>query len=166
MKMSDVPHSPDRKIPLLPLLDGGLEAFRGDFEGRLAEAGYGDIRPTHGCVFRFVRDEGMRLTELAAHAGMTKQATGEVVDGLVALGYAERIPDPADRRAKLIRLTERGAEAQRFGTALFARLEERWKERYGADRIEQLRETLQEIVAVERPEAVPELARPEPVGVE
>jgi DNA-binding MarR family transcriptional regulator len=163
--MSDVPHT-DQYVPLAGLLDIVRDALLTEFERELTEHGYGDIRPTHGCVFRFVRDEGLRLTELATNAGLTKQSAGEIVDGLVALGYAERIPDPADRRAKLIRLTERGAEAQRFGTALFARLEERWKERYGADRIEQLRETLQEIVAVERPEAVPELARPEPVGVE
>ena len=48
-----------------------------------------------------------------ACAGMTKQSVGEIVDDLVALGYVERIPDPADRRAKLICLTERGEEAQR-----------------------------------------------------
>jgi DNA-binding MarR family transcriptional regulator len=163
--MSDVQHT-ERYIPLAGLLDVVRDALLTEFERDLAEHGYGDIRPTHGCVFRFVRDEGMRLTELAAHAGMTKQATGEVVDGLVELGYAERIPDPQDRRAKLICLTERGAEAQRFGTKLFARLEERWKERYGAERVEELRETLEEIVATECPEAVPELARPELASVE
>jgi DNA-binding MarR family transcriptional regulator len=164
--MSDVPHTPESRVPLPGLFDVVREALIEEFEGELAKHGYGDIRPTHGCVFRFVRDDGMRLTELAAHAGMTKQATGEVVDGLVGLGYAERIPDPQDRRAKLICLTERGAEAQRFGFELFMQLEERWRERYGAERIEQLRETLEEIVAAERPEAVPELSRPELAAVE
>jgi DNA-binding MarR family transcriptional regulator len=163
--MSDVPHT-DQQVPLAGLFDVVRDALLTEFERELAEHGYGDIRPTHGCVFRFVRDEGLRLTELAANAGLTKQSAGEIVDGLVALGYAERIPDPEDRRAKLIRLTERGAEAQRFGTELFAQLEERWKERYGAERIEQLRETLEDIVAAERPEAFPELARPELAGVE
>ena len=86
----------------------------------LEEAGYADIRPTHGCVFRFVREDGMRLTELAALAGMTKQSVGELVDDLVDLGYVERIPDPEDRRAKLICLTERGSEAQGVGFGLFA----------------------------------------------
>lgn len=163
--MSDVEHT-DRYVPLAGLLDVVSEVLITEFECELEEHGYGDIRPTHGCVFRFVRDEGMRLTDLAANAGMTKQSTGEVVDGLVELGYAERIPDPEDRRAKLIRLTERGAEAQRCGTDLFAQLEERWKERFGAERMDQLREMLEEIVAIKRPEAVPELARPEPAGVE
>lgn len=164
--MSDVTHSPDQRIPLAGLLDVVREALIVEFERELEEHGYGDIRPTHGCVFRFVRDEGMRLTELAGNAGMTKQATGEIVDGLVELGYAERIPDPQDRRAKLIRLTERGAEAQRCGLDLFARLEERWKEQFGAERIDQLREALERIAAAKRPEAVPELARPELAAVE
>ena len=77
----------------------------------------------------------MRLTELASLAGMTKQSIGEMVDDLVDLGYVERIPDPEDRRAKLICLTERGEEAQRIGFGLFAKVEQRWAERYGAERI-------------------------------
>ena len=49
----------------------------------LEKSGYADIRPTHGCVFRFVREEGMRLTDLAELAGITKQSAGELVDDLV-----------------------------------------------------------------------------------
>ena len=80
---------------------------------QLLEAGYTDIRPTHGCVFRFVHGDGMRLTELASLAGLTKQSVGEIVDDLVGLGYIERFPDPTDKRAKLIRLTAKGEDAQR-----------------------------------------------------
>jgi DNA-binding MarR family transcriptional regulator len=130
-----------------------------EFERDLDAAGYGDIRPTHGCVFRFVRDEGMRLTELAALAAMTKQSVGEVVDDLAAHGYVERVPDPGDGRAKLIRLTERGAEAQRTGFGLFAKLESRWAKRYGRERVAELRALLEEIVAAEAPQKAPELAR-------
>jgi DNA-binding MarR family transcriptional regulator len=88
-----------------------------------------------------------------------------VVDDLVDLGYVERIPDPADRRAKLICLTERGAEAQGTAFGLIADLEERWAERYGPERLAQLRETLEDIVAREAPERVPELAHREPAAV-
>jgi DNA-binding MarR family transcriptional regulator len=156
--MSDTDHSPDSRIPLARLLDVAKDALLEQFERDLAANGYGDIRPTHGCVFRFVRDEGMRLTELAGLAGMTKQSVGELVDDLVDRGYVERVPDPADGRAKLIRLTDRGAEAQGVGFALFANLEDRWAERFGSDRVAQLRAILEEIVAEIAPEAVPELA--------
>jgi DNA-binding MarR family transcriptional regulator len=149
---------PDPRVTLAGLLEVAKEALLSEFERELAKAGYGDIRTTHGCVFRFVRDDGMRLTELAALAGMTKQSVGELVDHLVQSGYVERIPDPEDKRAKLICLTARGKEAQRTGFDLFAELEERWGERYGAERVELLRGVLEEIAAGEAPEAVPELA--------
>jgi DNA-binding MarR family transcriptional regulator len=157
--MTSGPDIPLSQVPLPGLLDIASQALLVEFRRELVEAGYGDVRPTHGCVFRFVRDEGMRLTELAAAAGITKQSAGELVDDLVNLGYVERIPDPADRRAKLIRLTERGKETQRVGSGLFTELEKRWAERYGAEPLAQLRALLEEIAATEAPNAVPELAR-------
>jgi DNA-binding MarR family transcriptional regulator len=147
------------RVPLPGLLDIAKEAMFVEFREELSATGYADIRPTHGCAFRFIRDDGMRLTELAGLAGITKQSAGELVDDLVGLGYVERIPDPADRRAKLICLTERGKEAQAVGFELFAKVEERWAERYGAEGFAQLRQLLEEIAAVEAPHAVPELAR-------
>ncbi|HET6999212.1 MAG TPA: MarR family winged helix-turn-helix transcriptional regulator [Solirubrobacterales bacterium] len=162
--MTAPPNTPLNRTPLpLPgLLAIASEAMFAEFREDLVKAGYGDIRPTHGCVFRFVREDGMRLTELATLAGITKQSAGELVDDLAARGYIERFPDPADRRAKLLRLTARGEEAQAIGSELFGKLEERWAERYGNDRLEQLRHLLEEIAATEAPTSVPELAAAEP----
>ncbi len=147
------------QVPLTGLLDIVFEALLAEFRSELEAAGYDDIRPTHGCIFRFVREDGMRLTELATLAGMTKQSVGEVVDDLAALGYVERVPDPDDRRAKLISLTAKGEEAQRVGYGLFAKLEDRWSERYGPERLEAMRALLEEIAATEAPHLVPELSR-------
>jgi DNA-binding MarR family transcriptional regulator len=147
------------------LLDVALEAMLAEFRVDLEGSEFGDIRPTHGCVFRFVKGEGMRLTRLAELASIAKQSAGEIVDDLVARGYAKRIPDPEDRRAKLICLTERGEEAQAFGFGLFAEVEKRWIDRYGRDRIAALRKTLEEIAANESPDAVPELERQELANV-
>jgi len=108
-------------IPLPGLLEIAGEAMLAEFREELAKNGYEDLRPTHGCVFRFVREDGMRLTELAAHGGITKQSAGELVDDLVELGYVERIADPADKRAKLICLTERGREPSGSASASSAR---------------------------------------------
>ena len=155
--MSDSPHTPLPPETLLSLLDAATESVLAEFRRDLEEAGYADIRPTHGCVFRFVRDDGMRLTELAGLAGMTKQSVGELVDDLVDLGYVERIPDPEDRRAKLICLTDRGIEAQKVGFGLLAGVEDRWAERFGATRMKQLRKLLEEAVSEDAPGAAPEL---------
>jgi DNA-binding MarR family transcriptional regulator len=152
--------SPLKQVPLTGLLGIALEAMLDEFRGHLEHEGYGDIRPTHGCVFRFVHGDGMRLTDLAGLASMTKQSVGEVVDDLEQRGYVERFPDPADRRAKLIRLTAKGKEAQATGFGIFATIEQRWAERYGADRLAGIRALLEEIAYTEAPEAVPELARP------
>src|SRR5689334_728559 len=138
--MPSDPKTPLNLVPLPGLMEVASEAIFVEFRAELAEAGYGDVRPTHGCVFRFVHENGMRLTELAQAAGMTKQSIGEIVDDLEARGYVERVPDPADKRAKLIRLTEKGRQAQRVGYGLFAKIEQRWAERYGADRVAELRE--------------------------
>ena len=155
--------TPLSKVALAGLLDATAQAMLIEFRGDLENAGYAEIRPTHGCVFRFVHaGEGIRLTELAGYAGMTKQSVGEIVDDLTALGYVERIPDPEDRRAKLIRLTPKGAQAREVGYGLFGKLEEKWGERYGEERIAELRELLEEIVMSEAPHAVPELNRPVP----
>jgi DNA-binding MarR family transcriptional regulator len=157
--MTSAPKTPLNLVPLPGLMEVASEALFIEFRAELVEAGYGDVRPTHSCVFRFVHENGMRLTELAQVAGMTKQSIGEIVDDLEARGYVERIPDPADKRAKLIRLTEKGEQAQRVGFGLFATIEQRWAERYGADRIAELRELLEEIAATEAPQLVPELSQ-------
>jgi DNA-binding MarR family transcriptional regulator len=152
-------------IPLPGLLDIVYEAFFAEFRSELEQSEYSDIRPTHGCVFRYVQGDGLRLTDIAERANMTKQSIGEIVDDLAERGYVQRIPDPEDRRAKLICLTERGESAQAHGRRLFAKVEKRWAERYGAERIAQLRELMEEVAAAEAPFAVPELAHPEPAGV-
>jgi len=146
------------QIPLPGLLEMASEAMFAEFRENLVEAGYGDVRPTHGCVFRFVREDGLRLTDLAQMAGMTKQSIGEIVDDLETRGYLERFPDPEDKRAKLIRLTAKGEMAQAIGFGLFAKLEQRWGKRYGVKRFAELRVLLEEIAANETPQAVPELS--------
>jgi DNA-binding MarR family transcriptional regulator len=143
-------------MPLHGLLEFAFDAIIEEFRGELAGSEFSDIRPTHGCVFRYMSERGLRLTEIAERGNMTKQSAGEVVDYLVAQGYVRRVPDPDDRRAKLVRLTERGEAAQAYGFRLLAEIEKRWGERYGAERIAGLRAMLEEIAAVEAPFAMPE----------
>jgi DNA-binding MarR family transcriptional regulator len=113
---------------------------------RMADAGFEDVREGHGCVFGFVDlENGSRLTDLAERARLTKQAVGEAVAELEQLGYIERVPDPEDGRAKIIRLTERGKDAARMGRRLFAEIEAEWAERFGEERIADLRACAEEI---------------------
>ncbi|HZM29236.1 MAG TPA: MarR family transcriptional regulator [Acidimicrobiales bacterium] len=73
----------------------------------LVAAGH-PVRTAHAAVFGNIDSEGTRLSTLAERANMTAQAMGELVDDLVAKGYLTREPDPTDRRAKLITITDLG----------------------------------------------------------
>jgi DNA-binding MarR family transcriptional regulator len=152
------PSKPQPSIPLHGLLEFAFDAIIEEFRGGLEQSEFSDIRLSHGSVFRYMKESGLRLTEIAERGNMTKQSAGEVVDDLVGLGYVERIPDPDDRRAKRICLTERGEAAQAYGFYTLAEIEKRWGERYGAERVADLRAILEEIAAVEAPFAMPAVA--------
>lgn len=127
------------------LLFTAAERLVGELRERMRAAGYADIREAHGCVFGNIVADGMRLTELAERAGMTKQGVGEAVSDLERLGYVERVPDPDDGRAKIIRLTEHGAAAQRAGFEIITELEREWVKRFGKQRVDALRTILLDI---------------------
>jgi DNA-binding MarR family transcriptional regulator len=117
---------------------------------RAAEAGHPDIREGYGCVFGFIDlENGSRLTELADSSGLTKQAVGEAVTELERLGYLTREPDPHDRRAKIIRLTDRGVDAYWVGRHLFAEIEREWAEELGEELVAGLREAAEKIYELE-----------------
>ena len=143
-----------RAHPMIRLLDVAFDEFVEELIRRVAETPYGDVRPSHGCVFGTIDPDGSRLTDLAERAHMTKQSVGEVASELEARGYVERVPDPSDGRAKIIRLTERGRAAQALGRELIDDIEREWAERYGAERVAALRDALEAITA-ERLGALP-----------
>jgi DNA-binding MarR family transcriptional regulator len=119
-----------------------------DMFSRMAARGFEDIREGHGCVFGFIDlEQGSRLTDLAERSGLTKQAVGEAVAELERKGYLERVPDPEDGRAKIIKLTARGVDAALTGRRLFKEIEDEWGERYGEERVASLRECAEEIAA-------------------
>jgi DNA-binding MarR family transcriptional regulator len=117
----------------------------------LAEAGFDDVRPAHTAVFQHITAEGSRLSDLAERAQLTKQSVGYLVDYLEEHGYVERKPDPTDRRAILICLTERGWDEIREALRIIAELEQEWADRLGEDRIEELRGLLAELGASAEP---------------
>jgi len=139
--------SSEPRTALIRLLDAGFDAYSEELGRRVAETPYNDIRVAHGCVFGNIDPDGTRLTDLAERAHMTKQSVGEVATELERRGYLERVPDPSDGRAKIIRLTERGREAQALGREIIEEIEQEWAERFGAERVAALRDALEAIAA-------------------
>jgi DNA-binding MarR family transcriptional regulator len=149
--------------PMIRLLNVAFEQFAEELGRRVAAAGFADLRPGHGCVFGNIDPvHGSRLTELAERANMTKQSVGEVTSDLEERGYVERIADPLDGRAKIIRLTPRGRHAHSIGRELIDDLEGEWAQRFGTKRIEALRASLEAVTAerLERWQPVTDVDRP------
>src|SRR6476469_5743919 len=76
------------------------------------------VRAAHTALFPHLDFEGIRLTDLAARVGVTKQAVGQLIDDLARLGMVERVADPTDRRAKRVRFSRRGHAALLHGLGI------------------------------------------------
>jgi DNA-binding MarR family transcriptional regulator len=113
---------------------------------RIRAAG-GNLRQAHTTLFPHITREGVRMTELASRLDVTKQAIGPLIDDLEEAGIVERIDDPADRRAKLIRWTAAGRRALRHGIGVLAELEVELAKQIGTARMAELATTLERIIA-------------------
>ncbi len=109
-------------------------------------AGYPQ-KPKHSAVFAQIHPAGTRLSDLARGANMTPQAMGELVDELEELGYVTREPDPTDRRAKLITLTDLGRDCVEAGKRTIVDLESRLTEVLGERGHRTLRSLLTKLLA-------------------
>jgi len=109
---------------------------------RLGEQGFDGFTTAHGTIGMHIADEGSRVTELAALAQVSKPTVVYLVNEMERLGYVERRRDPADGRAKLVCMTERGARAQRAGGRIVREIEADWSALLGERDFAQLRELL------------------------
>ena len=110
---------------------------------RLAERGHQVVRAAHGAVFQHLDDTGTTVSTLAARAQITKQAMAELVQHLERHGYVVRVPDPDDRRAKLVQPTDRGAAVIAIAQELVPEVERHIDDVLGAARARALRLDLQ-----------------------
>jgi DNA-binding MarR family transcriptional regulator len=111
----------------------------------LTARGFADFRPAHGTIGQHIADRGSRVTELAQLAQVTKPTVVYLVNDLERLGYVERIPDPVDGRAKLVCLTEHGAQAQEAAREILAEIEQDWSQLLGPRDFAALRGLLQRL---------------------
>ena len=141
------PRTSAREAPenLAILLREPFRAMTDELMVRLAALGHPEVRAAHGAVFEFLDDAGTRVSVLADRARMTKQSMTELVAHLERHGYVERVPDPADGRAKLVRATDRGREVYAIARDAMRDVQERLDARLGAERMATLRELLQEV---------------------
>lgn len=123
------------------------DALVTNLHARLAEEGYGEITPSHGLVFQYAEEDGSRITELAARAGMTKQSMSALVYQLEEAGYLKRKNDPSDARAVLFILTAKGLALKTKAQLLNYQFEKKWEQKLGTAQYEKFRNMLKELVA-------------------
>jgi DNA-binding MarR family transcriptional regulator len=90
------------------LLNNAVRRFEARVLELMSERGHAETRIAHVSLTRNLDVEGTRLTELARRASMSKQAMGELVDQCMELGLVDRIADPSDGRARIVKFTRAG----------------------------------------------------------
>src|SRR5690349_10836169 len=135
------PGSPGRRLPrvakrciitTLTLARQSVQLMVDELVARLHAAGYDDITAAHQAVFENIDRHGTRLTTLAARSGMAHQSMSELVHALERAGYLERRPDPADGRARIILLTEKGQALVRQALHDIREIEATWNDQFRA----------------------------------
>ena len=105
------------------------------------------LRPSHARLLPFLGRDGIRLTTLAERLDVTKQAVGQAVAELEAAGIVDLVADPADGRAKLVRLNERGVQAMQHGLGVLRGLEEELGDAVGKKTMRALHDALEKVLA-------------------
>ena len=108
-------------------------------------AGVTDITLAQARVAARIGPDGSRVTDLAEQARVTKQSAAFLVEQLEAAGYVERVPDPTDGRARLVRLTSRARRVVQAADAEVERVLAEWSDHVGEQRLRQMHETLRDL---------------------
>ncbi|WP_460492159.1 MarR family winged helix-turn-helix transcriptional regulator [Dactylosporangium cerinum] len=134
-------------MPLVGLLLRlAAQQWGADMDAALQTQGVSGLTPAHANVIPFVPAEGIQIGELARLAKVRKQSMANSVELLSAAGYVTRRPDPADGRASLIFLTDKGRALWPASRVAGARVEQDWATIVGRDNLEQLRHTLMQLL--------------------
>ncbi|WP_427016289.1 MarR family winged helix-turn-helix transcriptional regulator [Pseudarthrobacter sp. P1] len=140
-------HAPADSLPhIADLLAGAFGTLRSTINARSIPG----LRPSHYRVMSLIPPEGIRLTELAERASITKAGIGQFMKYLEHEGYVGLAGDPADKRAKIVVLAQPGRAAVDLSLQIIAETEERWSEALGAERYRELRRALFDIASLPR----------------
>ncbi|MCZ6829858.1 MAG: MarR family transcriptional regulator [Gammaproteobacteria bacterium] len=128
-----------------------LLEFGKDYERRILEKlqrrGHPLVRPSHSSVFSNLGLGAVRVTELAERALVTQQAMGKILKELERIGYIVRDIDGSDRRAKKIRLTERGVQLVKDSMEIVAEVRQHYAKQVGAAELDDLEAQLARCVS-------------------
>jgi DNA-binding MarR family transcriptional regulator len=107
----------------------------------MRDAGY-NLTVAQARLAQRIAEDGSRLVDLAEQAQVTKQTASILVAALEREGFVERVPDPTDGRARLIRFTVEGQAAAERAREVVMSVEQEWNEYLGPRLATALREAL------------------------
>jgi DNA-binding MarR family transcriptional regulator len=118
--------------------------------GAVARSGLDMLRPGHMTVLRVLDPgtDGMRVSELARDADLSRQAILQVVADLERLGIVESLPDAVDGRARRVRYTRIGRRGYERCTREFTSVECDLEAHLGAEATRLLKQQLRELATV------------------
>jgi DNA-binding MarR family transcriptional regulator len=98
--------------PLVKALQEAFSIFRRRMMGNLFvyAKDNGLTMPQFGAMFHIFHSGGCGVSEIGSDLGVTNSAASQMLDRLVQIKLISRSEDPADRRGKLLVLTDRGRE--------------------------------------------------------
>jgi DNA-binding MarR family transcriptional regulator len=117
----------------------------------LASAGFDDISVAQARVFARIGPTGSRISQLAEQARVTKQTAGFLVDQLERAGYVRRTADPADGRARVVVIADRGLAALEVARRTEQAVQADWTRHLGKRTTAQLQAALTRLREVTDP---------------
>jgi len=143
----DHPHEGDVPIDFGVLLNLAFGSFKAGLHAELARAGFDDVGPSFGYVFRLLASRPHNLSEVAGALAITAPGALKIVNDMVDKGYVERQAHAVDARQKLLALTPRARRAMKAARQFHAQFEAALARQLGAGDARAARRALEVIVA-------------------
>jgi DNA-binding MarR family transcriptional regulator len=103
------------------------------------------LRGGHRRILQMIPADGIRITDLAARAQMTKQSLGEFADWLELSGFVRSQRDDADRRVRRLFRTDLGDAASAATERAFSSIEARWRQEIGPELYDTMKQALRQL---------------------
>ena len=116
---------------------------------RFAAAGYPEVRPSYGSLLvPLFEQDGLRMSELAARARLSKQTMTTMVRLLEREDLVRRRPDPADGRATLVELTPKARAFQTVAEQTLGELDRLVRRSLSPSDLRRLKTALKGVIAL------------------
>jgi len=108
--------------------------------------GYEDLSLFHTALISNLDVEGSQISTIAERAGVSKQAMGQLAKELEAKGLIQRVPDPSDKRAVLLKFTDDGIKFLEVAYQIKLEIESEYADIIGDENMLILRDLLGQLV--------------------